>query len=78
MVNLYTNPQEDVSIGIRHIPMMVPVANTAGWYLGELLKYPPQFKIGFLSNNPRVYDALQKLKDLIPENVNKHGIGRAL
>jgi hypothetical protein len=31
--NLYTNPQEDVSIGIRHIPMAV------------LLQYPPQFKI---------------------------------
>ena len=23
--NLYTNPQQDVSIGVRHIPMMVPV-----------------------------------------------------
>ena len=77
MVNLYANPQEDVSIGIRHIPMMVPVANAAGWYLTELLKYPPQFKIGFLSNNPPAYDALPKLKELIQENVTKQGIGRA-
>ena len=44
--------QEDVSIGIRH---MVPVMGTAGWYMKELVKYPPQFKIGFLSNNPPVY-----------------------
>ncbi len=57
--------------------MMVPIANTAGWYLVELLKYPPQFKVGFLSNNPPVYDALPTLKELIPENVTKHGIGRA-
>jgi len=62
MVNLYTNPQEDVSIGIRHLPMTVPVASTAGWYLEQLVKFPPQFKIGFLSNNPPVYDILPKLR----------------
>jgi arylsulfatase len=75
MVNLHTNPQEDVSFGIRHIPMMVPVANTAGWYLAELIKYPPQFKIGFLSNNPPAYDVLPKLKELLEQNV-KNGVGR--
>src|SRR5262245_7514052 len=50
--NLYTNPQEDVSIGIRHIPMSVPILGAGGWYMQELIKYPPQFKIGFISNNP--------------------------
>ena len=63
MVNLYTNPAEDVSIGIRHIPMAVPVGNTLGAYMLELGKYPPNFQIGFLSNNPPMYDMipLQKL-----------------
>jgi arylsulfatase len=28
--NLYTNPQEDESIGIRHIPLAVPLGETAG------------------------------------------------
>src|SRR5262245_49365342 len=30
--------------------MAVPVGETAGWYMKELLQYPPQFKIGFMSN----------------------------
>ena len=29
----------------------------------ELIKYPPQFKIGFLSNNPPVYDLLPKARE---------------
>jgi len=62
VVNLYTNPQEDVSVGIRHIPMTVPVMGTAGWYMKELIKYPPEFKIGFVSNNPPIYDLLPKVK----------------
>jgi hypothetical protein len=33
MVNLYTNPQEDASIGVRHIPMAVPVIAAAGEYM---------------------------------------------
>jgi len=65
MVNLYTNPQEDVSIGIRHIPMAVPVLAAAGSYVKELVKYPPQFKIGFLNNNPPIYDLLPKVKGAI-------------
>jgi arylsulfatase A-like enzyme len=72
MVNLYTNPQEDVNIGIRHIPMTVPVAGMAGAYLEDLVKYPPQFKIGFLSNNPPAYNILPKVKELM----QKHGVGR--
>jgi len=73
--NLYTNPQEDVSIGVRHIPMMVPVIGTAGWYMKELIKYPPQFKIGFLSNNPPVYDVLPKVREMMEKNADK-GVGR--
>jgi arylsulfatase len=53
---------------------MVPVANTAGWYLAELFKYPPRFKIGFLSNNPPVYDAAP-FKELLEQSI-KNGIGR--
>jgi len=72
MFNLYTNPQEDASVGVRHIPMAVPVIGTAGWYMQELIKYPPQFKIGFLTNNPPAYVVLPKLKELM----EKQGIGR--
>jgi arylsulfatase A-like enzyme len=74
--NLYTDPQEDVNIGIRHIPMMVPVIGAAGWYLQELVKYPPQFKIGFLSNNPPVYDVLPKAQELLKQTLEKSGVGR--
>jgi arylsulfatase len=63
--NLYTNPQEDVSVGIRHIPMAVPILAAGGWYMKELVKYPPQFKIGNLSNNPPIYDLLPKAKSAI-------------
>jgi arylsulfatase len=62
-VNLYTNPQEDASVGIRHIPAMVPLMGAAGEYMKDLVKYPPQFKIGFLSNNPPMYDLLQKARE---------------
>ncbi len=75
MVNLYTNPQEDVNIGIRHIPMTTPVGALAAWYMEELIKYPPQFKIGFLSNNPPVYDILPKVKAM-KEMKEKRGVGK--
>ena len=75
MVNLYTNPKEDVSIGIRHSPMTVAVGGTAAWYMTELIKYPPQFKIGFLSNNPPAYDVLPKVRDMIEDNA-RSGTGR--
>jgi arylsulfatase A-like enzyme len=77
MFNLYTNPQEDVSIGVRHIPMMVPIMQTAGWYMQELMKYPPQFKIGFLSNNPPMYDLAPKAKKMMRKTMEKRGVGRA-
>jgi len=65
LVNLYTNPQEDVNVGIRHIPMAVPVGAAATDYIAELVKYPPQFKIGFASNNPPVYDVLPRVREAI-------------
>lgn len=73
MVNLYTNPQEDVSVGIRHLPLTVPIGNTLGTYLLELAKYPPNFQIGFLSNNPPLYDIaplqhLYKSTPVMPAN----------
>ena len=63
MVNLYTNPEEDASVGVRHIPATVPVMAAAGEYMKDLIKYPPQFKIGFLSNNPAMYDLLPKARE---------------
>ena len=72
-MNLYTNPKEDVPAGLRHIPMSVPLAGAAGWYMKELIKYPPQFKIGFLSNNPAIYDVLPKLKELT-EKMGQTGV----
>ena len=72
--NLYTDPQEDVSVGVRHIPMTVPLIATAGWYMQELIKYPPQFKIGFISNNPPVYDLLPQARERL-EQFLKEGTG---
>lgn len=77
MFNLYTDPQEDASIGVRHIPMAVSVISAAGTYLQELVKYPPQFKIGFITNNPPIYDILPKAKEAL-ERFQKEGIGRQL
>jgi arylsulfatase len=74
--NLYTDPKEDVSIGVRHIPMGVPVLGAAASYMKELIKYPPQFKVGFLSNNPPFYDLLPKMQELLRQNMEKTGAGR--
>ena len=74
--NLYTNPQEDVSIGIRHIPMSVPIIATSGAYMKDLITYPPQFKIGFMSNNPPVYDLLPQMQKLHQKNMEEQGPGR--
>jgi arylsulfatase len=74
--NLYTNPQEDVSIGIRHIPMAVPLGTAAGDYMKELFEYPPQFKVGFLSNNPPLYDVIPEGEMAIKAWLKKHGFGR--
>ena len=42
--------QQDVSIGVRHIPMAVPIMAEAARYFEVLKKYPPQLKIGFTGN----------------------------
>jgi arylsulfatase len=47
VVNLYTDPKEDVNSGIRHIPMTVPLGAEATRYLEVLKKYPPKIKVGF-------------------------------
>jgi arylsulfatase len=58
MVNLYTS-------GIRHIPMTLPVASALAEYMLELGSYSPQFKVGFMSNNPALYDILAQVKQYI-------------
>ena len=50
MVNLYTDPQEDISVGIRHIPMGVTLLAEVNRYQEVLKKYPPQTKVGFEGN----------------------------
>ena len=49
-INLYTNPQQDVSVGVRHIPITVPLIAEYGRYREVLKRYPPNFKIGFAGN----------------------------
>jgi arylsulfatase len=41
----------------------------------ELMKYPPQFKIGFASNNPPIYDLAPKLEKKQAENANENHNG---
>lgn len=43
--NLYTNPQEDDSVGVRHIPMGVPLQTEVHNYMEILKKYPPKVQI---------------------------------
>ncbi|MGA3055790.1 MAG: sulfatase-like hydrolase/transferase [Candidatus Korobacteraceae bacterium] len=64
MINLYTDPQEDVNVGIRHIPMITLLGQAVGVYVRDLLKYPPQFKIGFFSNNPPLYILAPQMKNM--------------
>lgn len=47
ITNLYANPKEDVSIGIRHIPMGVLLMKEAERYNHVLKKFPMQVKVGF-------------------------------
>jgi arylsulfatase len=49
-INLYTNPQQDVSVGVRHIPVTVPLMAETSRYREVLKRYPPNFKIGFAGN----------------------------
>jgi arylsulfatase len=50
VTNIYTNPQEDTSIGIRHIPMTIPLLGEITRYEQVLKKYPPKIIIGFSGN----------------------------
>lgn len=43
--NLYTNPQEDDSIGVRHIPMTVPLKDEVARYMEVLKKFPSRIQI---------------------------------
>ncbi|MFJ1267900.1 sulfatase-like hydrolase/transferase [Legionella lytica] len=43
--NLYTNPQEDESIGIRHIPLGLPLLNEMNRYKAVLKQFPPRVQI---------------------------------
>ena len=45
--NLYTNPQEDDAIGIRHIPMLIPLMSEMARYQAVLKKFPANKQIGF-------------------------------
>ncbi len=45
--NLYTNPQEDESVGIRHIPMALPFDAEIQRYLEVMKKYPSKVQISF-------------------------------
>lgn len=50
ITNLYTNPQEDISIGIRHIPMSVLVGQEGERYGNVLKEFPIVIKVGFAGN----------------------------
>lgn len=75
MFNLYTNPQEDVNIGVRHLPMETQLMSAAAAYMKDLMEYPPQFKIGFISNNPPAYDLAPQARKAFQEMLDKDGIG---
>lgn len=51
MVNLYTDPKEDVNIGIRHIPATVVLGAEFSRYGEVLKKFPPSIKVGFGPGN---------------------------
>lgn len=40
MTNLYTNPQEDITVGIRHLPVTIPLGQEASRYADVLKRYP--------------------------------------
>jgi arylsulfatase len=43
----------------------------------ELMDYPPQFKIGFVSNNPPMYDLAPKAREAMKKIMEERGVGRA-
>jgi arylsulfatase A-like enzyme len=50
VVNLYTNPHEDETVGIRHIPMAVLLGAEGKRYADVLKKFPITIKVGFEAN----------------------------
>ena len=42
------------------------------FYMKDLVKYPPRFKVGFASNNPPIYDLVPAVKEMMKKN----GLGR--
>ena len=44
-MNLYTNPQEDMSLGVRHLPLVISLGQEANRYGKVLAKYPPVVKV---------------------------------
>ena len=45
VTNLYTNPQEDITVGIRHLPFTIPLGQEASRYAEVLKKYPPNISV---------------------------------
>ena len=45
MFNLYTNPQEDDSVGVRHIPVTLPLQVEIGRYRAVLKRFPSRIQI---------------------------------
>ncbi len=51
MVNLYTDPREDVTVGIRHIPATVVLGAEFSRYTDILKRFPARVKVGFEGKN---------------------------
>ena len=45
--------------------MALPVGSALAEYMLELGSYPPHFTVGFMSNNPALYDLVAQVKQLI-------------
>ncbi|MEI6633039.1 MAG: hypothetical protein WCP22_04375 [Chlamydiota bacterium] len=53
-VNLCTDPREEENVGIRQIPMAMPILAETARYKEVLEKYPPRVKVGFAGNEEHV------------------------
>jgi len=51
VVNLYADPKEDVSVGVRHIPAAVVLGAEFTRYSDVLKKFPPRIKVDFGASN---------------------------
>ena len=57
--------------------MLIPIMETAGWYMKEPMKYPPEFKIGVpLNNNPPMHNLAPEAKKMMQKNLEERGLGR--